>query len=158
MKKKQAILTSAIILIIIGLISLVILGSKNKKVDTEVVQKPAESLSSVSSSSLNTEVPIFFYGNTCPHCADVEEWMKENKIEEKIGLVKKEVYDNRANSLELVKVAESCGLSTNSIGVPFLYTPEGKCLIGTPDIVGYLSDKAGLSGNAESIGTEKFEQ
>lgn len=81
--------------------------------------------------------------------------MQENKIEEKIEVVKKEVYDNRANSLELSQAAESCGLDTSSIGVPFLFTPEGKCLIGTPDIVGYLSDKAGLSGSNEATESGK---
>jgi len=81
--------------------------------------------------------------------------MKENSIEEKVELVKKEVYDNHANSLELAKVAEGCGFPTDSIGVPFLYTPEGKCLIGTPDIVSYLGDKAALSKNTEATSSEK---
>lgn len=132
---KQTVFTIAIVLVIVGLLVAVVMGSRGKK-----------------------QAPIFFYGNTCPHCEDVEDWMKENKIEEKIEIVKKEVYDNRANSLELSRVAESCGLPTDSIGVPFLYTPEGKCLIGTPDIVGYLSDRAGSLGNADATGSGKEDE
>lgn len=90
------------------------------------------------------EEMVFYYGNTCPHCKDVENWMEENKIEEKLKIVKKEVYDNKANASELFSVAKKCGINSSSIGVPFLYTQEGKCLIGTPDVTNYLKEKAGL--------------
>jgi len=81
---------------------------------------------------------IFFYGNTCPHCAEVEKWMEENQVSQKISIVKKEVYQNQQNAKELTEAAKSCGLPTDSIGVPFLYA-EGKCYIGTPDVINYLS-------------------
>lgn len=134
---KQTVITGFIILVIIGLLSVIVWGSKDK----QIVSEPWEDQVSVSTSPTNTssDAPIFFYGNSCPHCKDVEEWMEDNKIEEKIQIVKKEVYDNRANSLELTQVAESCGLPTDSIGVPFLYTTDKQCLIGTPDITTYLS-------------------
>ena len=138
--KNTKITTALILLIIIALLTSVILGSKNKKETTQ----PSNNNQIVDKISLpisqSSDTPVFFYGNTCPHCADVEAWMKENQIEEKIAIVKKEVYDNRQNSQELTKAAESCGLPTDSIGVPFLYT-EGKCLIGTPDIINYLKEK-----------------
>jgi len=118
---KQKIATFVVVLIIIGLLSVIVLGSGNRK------DRPQNML-------------IFFYGNTCPHCEDVEEWMVENKIEEKVKIVKKEVYDNRQNSLELVRAAKYCGLDTNNIGVPFLYA-EGRCLIGAPEIINYLIEK-----------------
>jgi len=40
---------------------------------------------------------IFFYGSGCPHCAKVEEFIKENKVKEKISFVEKEVYFNKEN-------------------------------------------------------------
>lgn len=115
------------------------MGSKNKNKETNILSETNIT------QSKESEAPIFFYGNTCPHCKDVEEWIKENKIEEKIKIVKKEVYDNRKNAEELIQAAKNCGLPTKSIGVPFLYTPEGECLIGTPDVISYLSSRAGLS-------------
>lgn len=121
---KQTIFTVVLVLIIAGLLSIVISGSKSKKT--------------------NVNAPIFFYGNTCPHCEDVEKWLKDNKVEEKLKITKKEVYDNKTNALELSKRAESCGLPTDSVGVPFLYTPEGKCYVGTPDIITYFSQKIAL--------------
>ena len=127
----KKILTVIISIFIVVIFGIVIWGSKNKKTDSSqavVVE-------------LNT--PVFFYGNACPLCADVEAWLKEKKIEEKIKITKKEVYDNRRNAQELNQVAQKCGLPTDSIGVPFLFA-EGKCLIGTPDIINYLSKKAGI--------------
>ena len=131
--KSAKIITIITILIIVGLLTVVVIGSKNKK-DTSLLP---------SNNQNEKNVPIFFYGNTCPHCADVERWMQENKVEEKIKITKKEVYDNQQNAQELTQAAEKCGLPTDSIGVPFLFA-EGKCLIGTPDIINYLSKKAGI--------------
>ena len=139
---KQAIITGLAVLVILGLLSIVILGSRNKKTEPIPVQSSQES-SLTTKSTVNDNSPIFFYGNTCPHCKDVEEWMENNKIEDKLEIIKKEVYDNRENAQELSLAAQKCGLDANNISVPFLYA-ENKCLIGTPDIVNYLSQKAGL--------------
>jgi glutaredoxin len=139
---KQVIITSLAILIIFGLLSIVVWGSKNKKAQPMSTQSSQKNSPTVKP-TINDKSPIFFYGNTCPHCEDVEEWIEDNKIEEKIDIIKKEVYDNRENAQELSLAAQNCGLNTNSIGVPFLYA-ENKCYVGTPDIVSYLSQKARL--------------
>lgn len=151
---KQTIITGLIILVIAGLLSVIVWGSKGKQVSSVEPQSDQTS-ANASPTTTVSDAPIFFYGNTCPHCKDVEEWMAINKIEEKIEIVKKEVYDNRANSLELTQAAKSCGLPTDSIGVPFLFT-EGQCLIGTPDITSYLSEKAGITDATEA--TERSQQ
>lgn len=125
-KKTFLILTICFFSILI--LSFIFINSnKNKKTTQQSYSQP-----------LTTNIPIFYYGITCPHCQQVEKWMKDNKIEEKTKIIKKEVYNNRENSLELEKVAKTCGLSTSSIGVPFLFTPEGKCLMGTVDVINYL--------------------
>lgn len=83
---------------------------------------------------------VFYYGETCPHCREVEEWMKKNKIEEKIKIEKKEVWSNQANAQELSLVAQKCNLNPNNIGVPFLYS-DGKCYIGTPAVKKAIEEK-----------------
>ena len=129
---KQTITTGILILIILGLISAVVIGSKQKK-SAEV------------SADINENVDILYWGTTCPHCHDTIDWIEENKIDEKITVVRKEVYENRQNSDDLSQKAKECGLDPDSIGIPLLYTTEGNCLIGTPDITKYLSDKTGGS-------------
>jgi glutaredoxin len=143
---KQKLITGILVLIIIGMLTIVVLGSKNK--DKNIIQKD-NNQEITEEVVTNDKTPIFFYGNTCPHCKDVEDWMAENKIEEKILLIKKEVYDNRQNALELEKVAKNCGISADSIGVPFLYA-EGKCITGTPEITSYLSEISEITNVVDS--------
>jgi len=134
---KQKVMTLMFVIVIVGLLSAVVWGSQTKKSQRSVTDNLMETVSAVTPTAQGL---IFFYGNTCPHCADVEAWMKENQIEAKVELVKKEVYDNQANAMELTRAAQTCNLDTDSIGVPFLYTPDHLCLIGTPDITQYLTD------------------
>jgi len=83
---------------------------------------------------------ILFYGDGCPHCAIVEKYIKENKIQDKISFIQKEVYYNQSNARELEAKAKICGLPTDSIGVPFLWDGE-KCLIGDQDIINFFKEK-----------------
>jgi phage FluMu protein Com len=92
---------------------------------------------------LSSKDPIYFYGNTCPKCKDLQDFIDSNKIEEKVTIIKKEVYSNQSNALMLTKVAEKCNIPSSGIGVPFVYF-EGKCLVGEPDIKVFLSKKAGI--------------
>ena len=138
--KKQILLTGLILGLIVILLGVIVSGSR-KNIPT-VTPTPSLAPTGVSQDKV-IDKPIFYYGNTCPHCAEVEIWMTENDVEKKIMVLKKEVYDNQQNAQELAQTAVKCGLPTNSIGVPFLYA-EGKCFIGSPDVINYLSKKAGL--------------
>ena len=84
---------------------------------------------------------ILFYGDGCPHCAIVEEYIKKNSIGDKISFAQKEVYYNQNNAIELEAKAKICGLPTDSIGVPFLWNGE-KCLIGDQDIINFFKQKS----------------
>lgn len=130
---KQKIITLLVVVFIAGLLSLVIIISNNK--EKQSADQKIEDLKNAD--------PVFYYGNTCPHCEIVEDWFQANQVEEKMTFQKKEVYDNQANANELTKVAISCGLDANNIGVPFLYV-KGECLIGSPDIIEYFANKLDL--------------
>jgi len=132
---KPKIFTLIFIFIISGILAFIVKTGNNKVVIKKVLD---EKQTKVNTTILDLTL---FYGNTCPHCADLEKWMQENKIEEKIKIIKKEIYDNQQNAQELTQAAKKCGLATNSIGVPFLFA-EGRCLIGTSNIISFLSQKA----------------
>ena len=93
---------------------------------------------------VSTKDTVLYYGDTCPHCKDLDELIKKDNIKEKVSLTEKEVFENRENANELAQVARNCGLSDASIAVPFLFA-EGKCLSGTEDIFAYLEKKASSS-------------
>ena len=87
---------------------------------------------------------ILFVGDGCPHCADVESYIAQNKITDKVSFTEEEVYHNQDNAKELVEKASACGLSTNSIGIPFLWDGEGggKCVVGEDDVIAFFKSKA----------------
>jgi glutaredoxin len=134
---KKIIYTTVFVSLIILIFGYILVDSFNKKKTTPVGQSVNENIIP------SSKQIVFYYGITCPHCQEVEEWMKEKKIEEKIKVIKKEVYQNRANQQELSYVSQKCNLNPSMIGVPFLYT-DGQCFIGTPDVEKKLAEKAGI--------------
>ena len=86
---------------------------------------------------------ILFYGDTCPHCKVLEEWIKENNIEEKIEITKLEVYNNEDNRKLLVEKATECGI-TDNIGVPFLWTGTD-CVVGDQLIEQFFQGKININ-------------
>jgi len=84
---------------------------------------------------------VLYYGNTCTHCQDLEEQIIQNKIENKVSIEKKEVFQNRTNANELEKVGNYCKIEKSNMGVPLLFA-EGKCYQGKDEALKYLLDKA----------------
>jgi glutaredoxin len=84
---------------------------------------------------------IFFYGDTCPHCKNVETYMSENGIENKLKFQKLEVYNNTDNAQLLVQTAKKCGLdTTQGVGVPVFYDGQ-QCIQGDEPIINYLKQQ-----------------
>jgi glutaredoxin len=87
---------------------------------------------------------ILFYGNGCPHCANVETYIKDNKIGKTFDLQQKEVFFNKKNLNELNGYLEKHGLTYDSIGVPFLIINSGidcNYINGDTNIIEYFSGK-----------------
>ncbi len=81
---------------------------------------------------------ILFYGQECPHCAELEKIMDKQQIKDKVDIEEKEVYHNPDNLSEIFKVASSCGISEDSVGVPLLW--DGKnCYVGNEEILNFLN-------------------
>lgn len=93
--------------------------------------------------ALDQTVTTYFYGEECPHCRDVRKFLDENKIEEKFSFVKREVWHDRANAALMREAAGVCNLAADKVAVPFVFS-EGQCLIGTPNVVEFFKQKAGI--------------
>lgn len=105
-------------------------------------KKPTSNI--ISASNPNTDL-ILFYGNTCPHCKIVEEFISTNEIDQKLKISQLEVYDDKSNSALFSNlVQEICQDQLNSEGlpVPFLIDQsDKKCIIGDTPITDYLTEK-----------------
>jgi glutaredoxin len=77
---------------------------------------------------------------SCPHCRNVEEFLDSWDKKDQIKIDKLEVDSNQINISLLAKRATYCKLPTNQLGVPFLFTPKGKCLTGDQPIIDYFKN------------------
>lgn len=141
MNKKTT--TLAIVVIIAGLLALIIWGSLQKNSSKSDSPSPHASLV-----PNTTGQPILFYGNTCPYCEVVENWLEETQFEQQVSLVKKEIYDDSDNMQEFLEVARGCALASKETGVPLVYTPDLQCLIGPAAITEYLGQYLEVQGGA----------
>ncbi len=80
----------------------------------------------------------YYWGDGCPHCANVEAFLETWDKKDKITLDKKEVWKNPANANAMLQRAKACSLDTTKLAVPMLVTLDGKCLVGDTPIIDYL--------------------
>lgn len=84
-------------------------------------------------------VPEYYWSSTCPHCAKVQEFIDSWDKKDKLTLDKKQIDDgNYTNSILLSKRARSCGIPGSQVGVPLIFTTQGKCIVGDEPIIEYL--------------------
>ncbi len=87
---------------------------------------------------------ILFYGNGCPHCAKVHEYIKEHQLTKKFDLRQKEIFFNTTNLKEFNTYLAKHNLTYDKIGVPFLIIESwSDCnyINGDVNIIEYFSGK-----------------
>lgn len=84
---------------------------------------------------------ILFFGDTCPHCKNVEEYITANNVKAKLNFKELEVYNNKTNAALLTAKAKNCGLdTTQGVGVPFFFDGQN-CILGDQPIIDFLKTK-----------------
>ncbi|MFH1561551.1 MAG: hypothetical protein ABID04_03165 [Patescibacteria group bacterium] len=122
--KKESILVLAIPIVTVLILFGLVWNRQGKKID-------------IPGDNQNTQT-ILFYGDTCPHCKIVEDWLTQNPtVDQNNPVSKKEVYQNQDNAQELSQKAKECQITGSGVGVPFLYD-RGECIIGDQPIIDYL--------------------
>lgn len=85
---------------------------------------------------------VLFVSQTCPHCKNVEDYIQQNNISNKIIIDLKEVNQQPQNQQLLQTTANKCpGLDTSQgIGLPLAFFPgTNTCLSGDSPIIDRLS-------------------
>ena len=80
----------------------------------------------------------YYWGDGCPHCQVVADFLLTWEKKDSVKIDKKEVWNNAANAKELKARYESCGIPQSQMGVPLLFTPEGKCYTGDQPIIDFF--------------------
>lgn len=84
---------------------------------------------------------ILFFGDTCPHCKNVENYIAANNVKNKLSFQELEVFNNPDNSVLLGEKAKQCGLDTsNGVGVPFFFDGQN-CIEGDEQIIEFFKTK-----------------
>ncbi len=83
---------------------------------------------------------ILFEGNNCPQCVTVDNYIKNNKLQDKVAFTRLEVFENKANAKMLEDKAKICGLDSSHIGVPFVWD-NGHCIVGYVDVLKFFREK-----------------
>jgi glutaredoxin len=88
---------------------------------------------------------MFFYGRECPHCQEVEKFLTDNRIADKLKYDSGEVWHNQDNADLMLQKAQACGIAADQAGVPLVYDQsQNKCYMGTPDAEAFFEGKAGF--------------
>lgn len=98
-------------------------------------------LNKISTTPESTSGIVLFVSDTCPHCRNVETYIDENKIIEKISFETKEVSKNPLNANDFTKKGNACDIPADEMGVPMLWD-NGKCLTGDQPIIDFFKEKA----------------
>lgn len=87
---------------------------------------------------------VLFWGDGCPHCKNVEDYISQNKVNDKVKIAYKEVYYNKTNQSLLQETVKKCPEidSSQGIGVPLAYSKsDGKCFYGDTPIIDWLKSR-----------------
>lgn len=82
----------------------------------------------------------YYWSQTCPHCAVVNEFMSTWEGKDKIKLDKYDVNETKENTLRLLDRGTYCNYPRQELGVPFLVTPDGLCFAGDEAIINHLKN------------------
>ena len=80
----------------------------------------------------------YYWGDGCPHCTNVEDFFSSWDKKDQVKITKYEVWNNTNNAKRMEQRAITCGIKPQGMGVPLLFTPDGKCFDGDESIIGYF--------------------
>lgn len=138
-----------VILVVGAVIGGLVVANKNKdKNSDQTEQTNSNSVENREIKSTEDAELTIFYGQGCPHCEKVEDYIIANNADEKVPLQMKEVWYNKTNADEMSAKADICKISKDELGVPFMFNSKNqKCYVGDVDIIDVLKTKIEKSSN-----------
>lgn len=116
--------------IIIGIIIVFILVGATYLVTQMVPTKQESTSTAEAQKKFDKTKMYYFWGDGCPHCAELDKWIKQNNITQKVKFTKLEVWKNAQNAALMNVAVDLCKQPQEGMGVPFVYY-NGKCYVGT---------------------------
>jgi len=79
-----------------------------------------------------------YWGEGCPHCEIVKQYIQDNRLDERYDIVSKEVYSNAQNAQELTSLFSQYRVPASDQGVPFAII-NGHYFVGDSPIIAALN-------------------
>lgn len=87
---------------------------------------------------------VLFYSNECDHCLKVEDFIKSNKVQDKVDFMRLDIENNSENRNILSDRVQRCGLNESHQGVPFVWDgPRQQCIVGEFDVINFFRVRIG---------------
>jgi len=80
---------------------------------------------------------IYFFTATCPHCANVKEYIETNNIKNRIYFVSRDISSDKDAYAIIQLIGQRCGISQNQLAVPLFWDTE-KCYLGDDRVIEYF--------------------
>ena len=140
---------SILVVIILGIIGFAVYQTTKSEMNSSSNNNSTQSTSESAPQSPEPKdaivpdaIAILFYGEGCPHCTNVEKWLSDNKVADKVKFDKHEVWYNKDNQNLLAEKANVCGIASDKIGVPFLFDNiNNKCYSGEIEVEDFFKGK-----------------
>jgi glutaredoxin len=136
--QKQKFFTALVVIVILVLLGAIVFSSNSLSQNNSQENKMDQP---ITNNKFDHDLVIFSAEN-CPYCKEVEEWIKENSVDEKLDIAIKEVSSNREYSKELEQAAISCRINPTQVGVPLMFAQK-ECYSGKIEIIDYLQEQVG---------------
>lgn len=89
----------------------------------------------------NEDLVYVFWGQGCGHCAKVEQYIQENRLDDIFSIERKEIYFDKENREDFLDACDKNGIPMERAGVPMAII-NGKCVRGKTLIIEALEAKA----------------
>jgi len=103
------------------------------------------------------QVIYFFYGEGCPHCTVVKDFLKTENLLEKYPIESKEIYSNRENAVLFNILLDNLGIPVSDRGVPTMVIGD-KVFVGDKEIIDNFISEADSFLQQEVVPLEKEQQ
>ncbi|MDP1884302.1 MAG: nitrophenyl compound nitroreductase subunit ArsF family protein [Candidatus Moranbacteria bacterium] len=82
----------------------------------------------------------FYSGDNCPNCVNIQKYLADNGVKEKMAFEEKNVDKNETDAEQMAEDAMRCNVDPEAFGVPFLWA-DGKCYTNEKDIIDLFKQK-----------------
>ena len=99
----------------------------------------------------------FFYGEGCPHCTVVKDFLKAENLLEKYPIESREIYSNRENAVLFNVLLDNLGIPVSDRGVPTMVIGD-KVFVGDKQIIDNFVSEADAFLQQEKIAPEEKQE